>query len=325
MWRLCVALCILVGMVHPTFADSAKIRLSFALDWSKLHDQEALASKLEAAGLLPLPMIFVQGKLRGLVPSRLDVERTGTPTEINIGVAQILERPLYVIQVEQSVSRGVTAQVAWLDLSVVENSDLVKSQETTVVLRGINHSKLETSSRDGVTYLVLPAAPMAALATFASKTGDGMAEGHFVSLVLQENKRYDPPLLQLLNNGIKKGNFDLNTSLESAPAKAQADYTNVVQLDWLYRWYLPLKRKIFSSLSAPLPSPLILHSHPRGALVYLDGSRYQDKKTNTEVEIIQELWDDISLRLKQQDCVVDPSMATVPPGTNGPPIFNCNF
>ncbi|MGH7120967.1 MAG: hypothetical protein ACREFP_18600 [Acetobacteraceae bacterium] len=325
MRRFGLVLCVLVGMTNPGFGKSTTIHLRIALDWSKLHEQEVVADRLQKAGLFPLPMIFVQGKLRGLAPSGVGVESTGNPAEIDIGVAQLVERPLYVVQIQQSTTGGLTARVASLDLAVIDHSSVVEGNRAAVVLKGITHSSLKIAFRRGVAHLLLPAAPVAALAAFAMKTKNGMAPGHIVPLVLQSNKRLYPPFPQVV-----RSSFGWEKQLHSPDT--QPIYKETVDRSWTAAW-LPAQvyehlswSKSASLITARRQWPIVLRSVPQGADIYVSGFRLSGAVTNTTMQEARELWDDISLRMKHYlDCPIVSCSETVPPENAGPPIFTCKL
>jgi len=62
-------------------------------------------------------LIGVGGKLEGLLPSRIDIVTTGSPTTIKIGVSQIIERPLHQIDIEQSASDDLAVYYDFPDLA----------------------------------------------------------------------------------------------------------------------------------------------------------------------------------------------------------------
>lgn len=328
--RAAIAICLLLSFLLPARAAERTIQLSVSLDWKGFSGPMALAGRLQEKRLFPLPMLYVAGKLRGLVPSTLSIDLAGGSARMEVGVAQVIERPLYNIEISRNSAGSLAVQIELLDLSMVPDYSIADRSGPAVLLDRVTRLRLEIPAHDGVYSLPLPAAPLLALVEYASKTYHGMALGHVVPLVLKDphtDRRY-PPVTTLPTSSFANANFQL-----ALPVNAPAIYADTIAPAWFDAHASSSAQAGFTSIRTfragffvgPLLPRLRLKSQPSGAEIVINGILQSPPVTDTVVPAARSVWGDIVLRKGMFDCPVDTTQVTRATGRHADFTFTCKL
>jgi len=323
-----IVACMLVLFLVPARGAETPINLSVSLDWKGFSEPMALTMKFQQSGLFPLPMLYVAGKLSGLVPSTVSVNLAGGSASMEVGVAQVLERPLYNVEINKTSTGDLAVQIEFVDLSMVRDYSIAGRSGPAVILNHLDHSQLQVHANNGVYALPLPAAPLAALVEYASNTDGGMTLGHVVPLILhdpQNDRRY-PPITTYLHVGKETG---LVLTLQ---ASEPTIYAKTISLGWLSQ-QASIAAQAGSIAAGGYPSPSVpsrplrllegpqqpsleLDSIPTRAEIVTSGTLESPPFTNTVTQMVRSLWSTTVIRKTGfRDCPVD--VAQVTPGTLG--------
>lgn len=299
------AVCFALALLPPARAAETPLTLSINLDWTGFARQRKLAAFLQNEGHLPLPMIYVGGKLRALLPSEFVIRRNTKALHIDIGIPQLVERPIYKIDITPGRSEKLVIQTESLDLTMFPYDPKLDLhlRGHAVLLKKLIHAKTTISPREGVYHLSLPAAPFAALTDFTMATEKGMTRNRVIPLVLERNGRFYRPFTSLAHQHSTK------TYVEALNAQATPGiYRKTVDRVWF-----TLRLCIKCSLEPSPPELIRLESIPSGARIYVNGTRQTFSMTDTVMQESRELLADIILRKSgYRDCPVHPQKVRNP-------------
>jgi hypothetical protein len=302
-------LLVLVSAASPAHGQQQKAAsLAIDFDWTKVRDQERLADALREKSLLPSPLIFVDGRLRAVVPAEVEIPSDTISTRLEIGLIQFTERPLYTIDLGRDRPGRILVQTTYPELGISHNYRMPTGEVRDVVaLKGLVKTSTSATLQDGRYSLALPAEPYAILAEFAGHSSGGLRATPIVPVIQLVNDKPYPPIEWLL----PRYDYDFSKLIATEASVYRA---NIVT-SWAAAWL------IGDPLRAQPRDALRLGSIPSQAEIYIAGY-VQPSTTDTIVQTPRDLWGTIVVRKKAfADCPFD--MAELTPGN--PPSFVCKL
>jgi hypothetical protein len=308
MWRLVywVAASVLI-VAFPSEAKETSVPVEVMIGTGNVDP--ALIHKLQDSASLPVPLVFVNGVLRGLLPVTVDVPIDAIDTRIEVGVPQLAERPLYTIDVrrqENTRKRGIlSAMLSYPELVAVPSFKAEQSKELkayplykptydeygpTLGIKRIIWQTLETDK-----HIILPAAPYEALVDLASRNHEAFDRRTTILPIIiapAEGKGFPPIGLLLAQYG-----FDIAKLLSDE----KMPYRSFVVAHWAAVWL----RDPSGFFRAPEPDELCVMSKPSRASIYINAMKWFEL-TNAAVSTPREVWSTIVVQKDgYEDCPFD--------------------
>jgi hypothetical protein len=299
---------VLVSATSVVHGQQKAASLAIDFDWTNVPKQESLADALRGKRLLPSPLIFVDGRLRAVVPAQIEIPIDAISTRLEIGLTQFTERPLYMIDLGRDRSGRMLVQTTYPELGISHNYRMPAGDVRDVVtLKGLVKTSTSAALHDGRYSLALPAEPYATLAEFAGHLPGGLHATPIIPVIHLVNDKPYPPIESLL----PRYDDDFSKLLaDEAPI-----YRANIVTSWVSAWFVD------DPFRAQPPDTLRLGSIPSQAEIYIAGYD-QASSTDTIIQTPRDLWRTIVVRKKTfADCPFD--MAKLSPGN--PPSFVCKL
>lgn len=281
------------GVEHRPPSELERIWLSLSIGWSADADLDDWAEKLFQEGNLSMPHVFVDGEFVGLLPGEFLIDLWENNTVIEIGVPEIIDRPMYVITLRKPIVR----------------TDGGSSGK--IMIRSLRPAREEIESGAGVPSqyrYYLEEDPDGGYLIYPKKLGDGrysieLVTGPFASFIIYlvsyyEDGREAPPI-SIVPNAQKY-------------ALGEIVYSGWAVTRWLQK-HLGFNQN---------REEWLVSSKPEGALVVMVG-RSKGIKTNTKVSFKRDMMGTLVFMLSGfPDCLVRDMTRTERSGSKE---IHCDF
>ena len=294
--------------------DTARAEeFSIQFDWTAVPAAEqSKILALQESGRLPVPLIFVDGKPVGMVGDSFELATVGDTDTVDVGISNLLERPLYSILVPIGENPAASATVTSTDLGAYGKA---MTGKLSLILEGTADVIVPlTIHEDGTRIINLPPQPYIALADTvkAQDGGKQWLDWAGVELYQQDAATGDTvsPVFAVL------GPLKDVILAERAGNLAQP-YAKNVDVNWM--------TDQFRILMPDQPEPLLLKSIPSSAEIHISGIK-QPEPTESTIPVVRYLWPEVFIRKdKYLPCQVDP-LKVIPPLKSGEPsVFTCKL
>jgi hypothetical protein len=286
-----------------------------------------MASEMTSGGSMSYPLIFFDKKLIGLVPARISLPNNRNHLDLEIGISQFLERPLYKIQLSAKSPNTYEANITYPILSLRDDNNAIAIVNIKSVTQTVSQSSKNTFS------LALPPGPYSVVVDFANAQKGRLTNRTSIPVMHTDRSgAVSPPVVWLPAEKYKY-------VIEEQSLSNQNIYKSNIEEDWAQSVALFANARKGCSACAASPSvnyfdpstwlwiaprdPLMLTSTPEDAEIIYAGSRLPTN-TDNEVKIPKSEWSTIVLRKKSfTDCPVDTDRIVSPTKQGDLPKFYC--
>jgi hypothetical protein len=304
-----------------------QIVLDVDFDWTNSRDSEKLASWMTSNGSMSYPLIFFDKHLIGLVPTRVSLPSNRNNLDLEIGISQFLERPLYKIRLSTKSTNTYEANITYPILSLRDDNNTIAIVNIKSVTQTVSQSSKNTFS------LSLPPSPYSVVVDFANAQKGRLTNRASIPVMHTDpDGSVSPPVVWLPAEKYKY-------TIEEQSLSSQNIYKSNIEEDWAQSVALFANARKGCSTCVSPPSvnyfdpstwlpiaprdPLMLTSTPEDAEIIYAGSRLPTN-TDNEVQIPKSEWSTIVLRKKSfTDCPVDTARIVSPAKQGDLPKFYC--
>jgi glutaredoxin len=287
--------------------------ISIQFDWTSVPAAEqSKILALQESGRLPVPLIYIDGRPIGMVGDSFELATVGESATVDVGVSNLLERPLYSILVPTGESPAASATVTSTDLGAYGKT---MTGKLSLILEGTADVNVPlTIHEDGTRTINLPPQTYLALADIVKAQDDGKQWLEWTGVELYQQDAATGETVRPVFAVI--GPLKDVILAERAGNLAQP-YAKNVDVNWM--------TDQFRMLVPDQAEPLLLKSIPSSAEIHISGVK-QSEPTESTFPVVRYLWSEVFIRKdKYLPCQVDP-LKVVPPLKSGDPsTFTCKL
>lgn len=287
--------------------------ISIGFDWTGITaaDRDRILA-LQENGRLPVPLIFIQGKPVGMVGDSFELDTIGDSVTIDIGISNLLERPLYSIQLPIGANPAASVTVTSTQLAAYGKPEAGK---LPLILEGTgDQAVMLVTSEAGGRGVNLPVKTYLALADIvtAQDHDTQWLEWSGVDMYQRDATTGDPITPIFATFGTPK-----NVITAERNGELKQPYAKNIDVNWMTNQW--------RNLMPDLPEPLMLKSVPSAAEIHVSGVK-QSLPTESTIPVVRYLWPEVFIRKdKYLPCQVDPLKVVPPLRTGEPSVFTCKL
>jgi hypothetical protein len=303
---------LIFSTLPSTLANSEEpsAQLSVELNWENFAKEHHLMDVFSKELRFPKMLVYRNQELIGLFPSAFPVNLDKEKISIDIGFPQIVERPLYQIQIAKLSSGKYVGEISVSQFEIYSDYKAPNDKIGALLYKGYTKEKLEIGQLEKKT-VSISAQPYAAVGILASKWKIDITNHVLPVIEYEKGKRLTPVGEVMAQQG---------QVFASDPKTLAAAVS--IRRSVIYSWFRNAAN-FFRSIVAPPPVEKVkIASNPKGATVTILGGEEREKTNNT-FPAARAIWDSIVLSKKEyKNC---PYRIKLLDDKQEPPVFHCNL